>query len=153
MNIRTRSREDKLTGFPKDDIKCFVRRFLDFHFNSNKRITGANQNSRLSTQQHKFNSQNCWMNDLQSTFLIIITGSRGDVLVVRTSKPVANLWKMVILIALQFRFTFYRPQTKRLRARKIGFFSRHFVSRSPFGRIAVRQRGSGSDKKRRNRLQ
>ena len=29
--------------------------------------------------------------------------------------------KWVILIALQFRYTFYRPQTKRLRARKIGF--------------------------------
>ena len=27
---------------------------------------------------------------------------------------------MVILIALQFRYTFYRPQTKRLKARKIG---------------------------------
>ena len=37
--------------------------------------------------------------------------------------------KWVILIALQFRYTFYRPQTKRLRARK------------PFGRRAVRQRG------------
>ena len=30
------------------DIKCFVT-FLDFHFNSNKRTTGANQNSRLGT--------------------------------------------------------------------------------------------------------
>ena len=29
-------------------IKCFVI-FLDFHFSSNKRITGANQNSRLGT--------------------------------------------------------------------------------------------------------
>ena len=28
--------------------------------------------------------------------------------------------KWVILIALQFRYTFYRPQTKRLTARKIG---------------------------------
>ena len=28
--------------------------------------------------------------------------------------------KWVILIALQFRYTFYRPQTKRPRARKIG---------------------------------
>ena len=33
--------------FPEGpDIKCFVI-FLDFHFNSNKRITGANQNSPL----------------------------------------------------------------------------------------------------------
>ena len=30
------------------------------------------------------------------------------------------LQKWVILIALQFRYTFYGPQTKRLRARKIG---------------------------------
>ena len=55
------------------------------------------------------------------------------------------LKKWVILIALQFRYTFYRPQTKRLRARKIGlqYFTRHFVPRSPFGRRAVRQRGYG----------
>ena len=38
------SRENKL--FPEGtDIKCFVI-FLDFQFNSHKRITGANQNSR-----------------------------------------------------------------------------------------------------------
>ena len=76
------------------------------------------------------------------------------------------------MIALQFRYTFYRPQTKRLRARKIGlqykirpfFYSALRASgdglRSPFERGAVRQRGyglrllifksrSGSDKKRR----
>ena len=41
------------------------------------------------------------------------------------------LKKWVILIVLQFRYTFYRPQTKRLRARKIGF------------RRVVRQRGYG----------
>ena len=29
--------------------------------------------------------------------------------------------KWVISIALQFRYTFYRPQTKRLRARKIRY--------------------------------
>ena len=40
-------RENKTNWFPEGpDIKCFVI-FLDFHFNSNKRITGANQNSRL----------------------------------------------------------------------------------------------------------
>ena len=43
------SRENKTNWFPEGpDIKCFVI-FLDFHFNSNKRITGANQNSRLGT--------------------------------------------------------------------------------------------------------
>ena len=67
-------------------------------------------------------------------------------------KPSKTSEKWVILIALQFRYTFYRPQTKRLRARKIGLqykirkvlsFTRHFVPRSPFGRRAVRQRGYG----------
>ena len=51
------------------------------------------------------------------------TGSRGDVFVVRKSKPVENLRKkMGYLIALQFRYTFFRhrPQTKRLRGRRIG---------------------------------
>ena len=39
----------KTNWFPEGpDIKCFAI-FLDFHFNSNKRITGANQNSRLGT--------------------------------------------------------------------------------------------------------
>ena len=41
------------------------------------------------------------------------TGSRGDVFVVRKSKPVENLWKKwVILNALQFRYTFYRPLSR-----------------------------------------
>ena len=43
------SREIKTNWFPAGPgIKCFVI-FLDFHFNSNKRIIGANQNSRLGT--------------------------------------------------------------------------------------------------------
>ena len=42
-------RENKTNCFPEGPyIKCFVI-FQDFHFNSNKRITGANQNSRLGT--------------------------------------------------------------------------------------------------------
>ena len=41
------SRENKSNWFSEgSDIKCFVL-FLDFHFNSNKRITGASQNSGL----------------------------------------------------------------------------------------------------------
>ena len=47
--------------------------------------------------------------------------------------------KWAILIALQFRYTFYILQAKRLRARKIGLHD----LRSPFGRPAVRQRGYG----------
>ena len=40
-----RSRENKTNWFPEGlDVKCFF-----FHFNSNKRITRANQNSRLGT--------------------------------------------------------------------------------------------------------
>ena len=46
------SRENKINRFPEGpDIKCFVK-FLDFHFNKNKRITGANQNSRLGTYKN-----------------------------------------------------------------------------------------------------
>ena len=42
-------RENKTNWFLEGpDIKCFVI-FPDFHFNSNKRITGANQTSRLGT--------------------------------------------------------------------------------------------------------
>ena len=41
------SRENKSNWFSEGPgVKCFVI-FLDFHFNSNKRITGANQNSPL----------------------------------------------------------------------------------------------------------
>ena len=43
------SRENKTNWFLEGpNIKCFVI-FLDFDFNSNKRITEANQNSRLGT--------------------------------------------------------------------------------------------------------
>ena len=64
------------------------------------------------------------------------TGSRGDVFVVRTSKLVENPWKNGLFRSrYRVRYTFNRPQTKRLRARKIGL--------SPFGRRAVRQRGYG----------
>ena len=82
----------------------------------------------------------------------------------------------VALSKVRFRYTFYRPQTKRLRARNIGLQYKILLLgtsclgrppgdglRSPFGRRAMRQRGyglrllifksrSGSDKKRRNRL-
>ena len=59
-NIRTRGKT-KLTGFPKDLTLSvlFVILLLDFHLYSNKRITGANQNSRLGTYNNpnlKFNS-------------------------------------------------------------------------------------------------
>ena len=51
-NIRNRGKT-KLIGFAEEpDIISYevsVVIFLDFHFNSDKRITGANQNSRLSS--------------------------------------------------------------------------------------------------------
>ena len=48
------------------------------------------------------------------------------------------------MIALQFRYTFFRPQTKRLRARKIGLQYKILPGPgSPFGRRALRQRGYG----------
>ena len=82
--------------------------------------------------------------------------------------------KRVILIALQCRYTFYRPQTQRLRARKMGLqYKILLLGTSCLGRpsgdvpcaseanwLAVidfqngeQQSRSGSDKKRRNRLQ
>ena len=46
------SREKKTNWFPEGfSIKCFVI-FLDFTFNSNKRITGENQNSWLSSYKN-----------------------------------------------------------------------------------------------------
>ena len=43
------SLENKTNWFPEgSDIKCFVI-FLDFHFNGNKRMTEASQNSALGT--------------------------------------------------------------------------------------------------------
>ena len=46
------SRENKTNWFPeRPDIKGFVI-ILDFHFNSNERITRANQNSRLSSYKN-----------------------------------------------------------------------------------------------------
>ena len=50
----------------------------------------------------------------------------------------------VPLIALQFRYTFCIPQTKRLRARKIGLqYASVALRLTTFGRRAVRQRGYG----------
>ena len=46
------SRENKTNRFPEGPgIKRFVI-FLDFHFNKNKRITGANQNNRLGSYKN-----------------------------------------------------------------------------------------------------
>ena len=58
------------------------------------------------------------------------------------------LKKWVILIALQSRYTFYRPKTKRLRARKIGLFFNSALRasvalRSTFRQRVVLQRGYG----------
>ena len=75
------------------------------------------------------------------------------------------LKKWVILIALQFRYTFYIPQTKRLRVRKIVLLLSSVALRATCCAparlwLAVidfpngeQQSRSGSDKKRRNRLQ
>ena len=50
LNVRSRGKQ--LVLFSEGpDIKCFVT-FLDFHFNSDRRITGANQNSRLGTYKN-----------------------------------------------------------------------------------------------------
>ena len=41
-NIRTQGKT-KITGFSRDLTLSVLLKFLDFHFNSNKRITRANQ--------------------------------------------------------------------------------------------------------------
>ena len=55
--------------------------------------------------------------------------------------------KMGYFDRVTVRYSFYRQQTKRLRASKIGlqsiFLLGHFVPRSPFGRRSVRKRGYG----------
>ena len=59
-----------------------------------------------------------------------------------------NPWKTsekwVILITLQFRYTFYRPQTKRLRARKIGlqYKTIFLIGTSCLGRPSVTLRAT-----------
>ena len=51
---------------------------------------------------------------------IAIQGPEEIRLSLEHQNPSKTSERWVILIALQFRYTFYRPQTKRLRARKIG---------------------------------
>ena len=70
------SRENKTNWFPEGPhIKCFVI-FLCFHFNilqlQQKNMLKWSQTRQLTwfLKEHKFNSQNHRMNDLQSTFLI-----------------------------------------------------------------------------------
>ena len=50
------SRESKTNCFPRDLTLCLVI-FLDFHFNSDRRITRANQNSQLG-----YLAYNCYKN-------------------------------------------------------------------------------------------
>ena len=84
-------------------------------------------------------------------------------------RPSKSSEKWVIFIALQFRYTFYRQQTKRLRARKIGFIFYSALRASVALWATCRapakiwlavidfqngeQQRSGSDKKRTNCLQ
>ena len=101
----------------------------------------------------------------------LYTGSRGDMFVVRTSKPVENLWKNRLFWSRRSRYSFVThsiwPQTKRPRACKIGLqnscLGRPLVTLRATCRAPARiwlavidfqnreqQSRSGSDKKRRN---
>ena len=111
---------------------------------------------------------------------LLITGSRGDVFVVRTSKPVEIMGYFDrvddrVTVSLQILYT-ANQETEGSQDR-LTVFTRHFVPRLPFGRrssVALRatcraparlwlavidfqngqqQSRSGSDKKRRSRLQ
>ena len=73
----------------------------------------------------------------------LITGSRGDVFVVRTSRPVENLWKNGLFWSC-YSFVTHSIDRKprdwglaRSACSIVPFFTRHFVPRSPFGRRAV----------------
>ena len=92
--------------------------------------------------------------------LKITSGSRGDVFVVRTSKPVENLWKNGLFWS-RYSFVTHAIDCK---PRDWGIARSADGLRSPFGRRAVCQQGyglrllifkslSGSDKKRRNCLE
>ena len=70
-----------------------------------------------------------------------VTGSRGDVFVARTSKPVENHWKNGLFWS-RYSFVVTRSIYRKPRERE-GSQDWHFVPRSPFGRRAVRQRGYG----------
>ena len=109
---------------------------------------------------------------------MILQGPEEMCLSLEHQKPSKTSEKWVILIALQFRYTFYRPQTKRLRARKMRIWlavidfqngeeqSRSGADKKRRCRAPARiwpaviefqngeqQSRSGSDEKRRNRLQ
>ena len=84
MFPETKSRENKTNWFPEGpDIKCFVI-FLDFHFISNKRIAGANQNSRLGTYNTNIILKTTEWMIYKSTFRILsasFSSTRGFVFV------------------------------------------------------------------------
>ena len=81
---------------------------------------------------------------LISVWIVIsgfVRGSRGDVLVVTTSKPVENHWKNGLFWS-RYSFVVTHSIYRKPRDRE-GSQDWHFVPRSPFGRRAVRQRGYG----------
>ena len=73
-----------------------------------------------------------------------ITRSRGDVFVVRTKNPSNTSEKMGYFdrVTVSLPDTFYRPQTKRLRARKIGLQSFLLLGTSCLGRPSVTLRAT-----------
>ena len=70
LNVRSRGKT-KLTGFPRDltlSVLLYSRLSLQ---QQQKNDRSEPKQSTRHLQEHKFNSQNHWMNNLQSTFLIL----------------------------------------------------------------------------------
>ena len=134
---------------------------------------------RADTPRLRSTTQNiCFLIPISAVILKLMPqGPEEMCLSLEHQNPSKTCEKWVILIALQFRYTFYIPQTKRLRARKIGLQYKirkacplFLLGTSCLGRatscaparlwLAVidfqngeRQSRSGSEKKRSNRLQ
>ena len=120
----------KTNWFPEGpDVKCFVI-FLDFHFNSNKRTTRVNQNGWLGTYNNtNFNSQNHWMNDLQTAFLIL-SASFSSTSCCFSSRNFWDNFKDRCFLAWGFMFVLLCSFTKKKTGRTWQWFScllsRHF---------------------------
>ena len=97
----------------------------------------GNLSERSQTPVKSFKSLQIW-SVIQTTFqgLVYPQGPEEMCLSLEHQTPSKTSEKWVILIALQFRYTFYRPQTKRLRARKIGL--QYKIRTCPFFYSALR---------------
>ena len=100
-------------------------RFLNYRTlprrqNKSKIFSGVptTRNSSTTSPHRSRRTRGAWQRPL--ILPLFAQGREAMCLSLEHQNPSKTSEKWVILIALQFRYTFYRPQTKRLRARKIG---------------------------------